>query len=166
MKPLACGQTVLPGRAIFSENIKCDILSHFQTMCATAQWKERYQEKTFLFCHTKSHPTPKKTKSWVNDKLEIRLHTEKYFRNISRDHLDMIWLIALTFQKVLERKNISISNYSVFALNVLFGFSKVFQPLDVVLSKSKWKIVENPCRWSKILLQWKFQIDFQNLTLK
>ena len=108
----------------------------------------------------------KRTKNWVNDKLEIRLQTEKYFRNISRDHLDMMWLIALTFQKVLDRKNISISNYPVFALNVLFGFSKVFQPVDVVLSKSKWKIVVNPCRYSKILLHWKFQIDFRNLNKK
>ena len=116
--------------------------------------KRKVTTKNFLavFCH--SHTLlQKRTKNWVNDKLEIRLQTEKYFRNISRDHLDMMWLIALTFQKVLDRKNISISNYSVFALNVLFGFSKVFQPLDVVLSKSKWKIVENPGRCTKILLQ-------------
>ena len=37
--------------------------------------------------------------------------------------------------------------------------------VDVVLVKSKGKIVENPCRCSKILLQWKFQIDFRTKVL-
>ena len=41
-----------------------------------------------------------------------------------------------------------------------------FLTVDVVLVKSMVKISKNPCRCTKILLQWKFQIDFRNLTLK
>ena len=41
-----------------------------------------------------------------------------------------------------------------------------FSTLDVVLVKSKGKIVKNTCRCTKISYQWKFQIDFRNLTLK
>ena len=41
-----------------------------------------------------------------------------------------------------------------------------FPTVDVVLVKSKWKIAKNPYRCSKTLLQWKFQIDLINLTLK
>ena len=41
-----------------------------------------------------------------------------------------------------------------------------FQPVDVALVKSKGKIAKNTGRCTKILLQWKFQIDFTNLTLK
>ena len=33
-----------------------------------------------------------------------------------------------------------------------------FSPVDVVLSKSKWKIVENPCRCSKIYLNENFKL--------
>ena len=40
-----------------------------------------------------------------------------------------------------------------------------FQPVDVALVKSKGKIAKNTGRCTKILLQWKFQIDFTNLTL-
>ena len=41
-----------------------------------------------------------------------------------------------------------------------------FQPVDVALVKSKGKIAKNTGRCTKILLQWKFQIDLANLTLK
>ena len=41
-----------------------------------------------------------------------------------------------------------------------------FQPVDVALVKSKGKIAKNTGRCTKILLQWKFQIDLTNLTLK
>ena len=41
-----------------------------------------------------------------------------------------------------------------------------FSSVDVVLVKPKGKIAKNTYRCSKILLQWKFQIDFTKLTLK
>ena len=41
-----------------------------------------------------------------------------------------------------------------------------FPTVDVVLVKSKGEIAKNTYRCTKILLQWKFQIDFTNLTLK
>ena len=41
-----------------------------------------------------------------------------------------------------------------------------FSSVDVVLVKPKGKIAKNTYRCSKILLQWKFQIDIRNLTLK
>ena len=48
-----------------------------------------------------------------------------------------------------------------------FGNAGVsIQTVDVVLVKLKWKITKNPCHCSKILLQWKFQIDLRNLALK
>ena len=41
-----------------------------------------------------------------------------------------------------------------------------FQTVDVVLVKPKGKIAKNPYRCTKILLQWKFQINLTNFTLK
>ena len=41
-----------------------------------------------------------------------------------------------------------------------------FSSVDVVLVKPKGKIAKNTYRCSKILLQWKFQIDVTKLTLK
>ena len=58
---------------------------------------------------------------------------------------------------MLYKESISLVQYSTD-----LGFPTV----DVVLLKPKWKIAKNPYRCSKILLQWKFQIDLANLTLK
>ena len=43
---------------------------------------------------------------------------------------------------------------------------KKFSSVDVASAKSKCKIVKNTYRCTKILLQWKFQNNFTNLTLK
>ena len=53
-------------------------------------------------------------------------------------------------------------NYGIHLQNQESSFSTV----DVALVKPKGKIAKNTYRCSKILLQWKFQIDLTNLTLK